>query len=115
MDADTAATMSDVCRALDGLPLAIELAERPAPRRCRSTRSPRRLDDRFAVLSDPTGGAPTASRALEAAISWSYELLFPDDQRGLWALACFTDGAPLPAVEHAWERSTFRTTTRRST
>ena len=30
---------------------------------------------------------------------WSYDLLFPDDQRGLWALAAFAGGAPLPAVE----------------
>ena len=60
----------------------------------------RRLDDRFALLRDPTSRRPDRQRALEAAISWSYELLFPDDQRGLWALACFADGAPLAGVEH---------------
>jgi tetratricopeptide (TPR) repeat protein len=60
----------------------------------------RRLDDRFALLRDPTSRRPDRQRALEAAISWSYELLFPDDQRGLWALSCFVDGAPLAGVEH---------------
>jgi tetratricopeptide (TPR) repeat protein len=59
----------------------------------------RRLDDRFNVLSDPTSRRPERRRALKATIRWSYELLFPDDQRGLWALATFAGGAPLPAVE----------------
>ena len=39
-------------------------------------------------------------RALAGAIGWSYDLLFPDDQRGLWALSSFTGGATLDAVEH---------------
>jgi tetratricopeptide (TPR) repeat protein len=51
------------------------------------------------VLSDPTSRKPERRRALRATIRWSYELLFPDDKRGLWALAAFTGGAPLPAVE----------------
>jgi tetratricopeptide (TPR) repeat protein len=41
---------------------------------------------------------------LRAAIAWSYDLLFPDDKRGLWALSCFSDGAPLPAVEYVLEK-----------
>ena len=63
----------------------------------------RRLDDRFSVLSDPTSRRPERRRALKATIQWSYELLFPDDQRGLWALATFAGGAPLPAVESVLE------------
>ena len=63
----------------------------------------RRLDDRFSVLSDPTSRRPERRRALKATILWSYELLFPDDQRGLWALATFAGGAPLPAVESVLE------------
>jgi predicted ATPase len=59
----------------------------------------RRLDDRFDVLSDPTSRRPERRRALRSTIRWSYDLLFPDDQRGLWALATFAGGAPLPAVE----------------
>ena len=42
---------------------------------------------------------PLRQRALRDAIAWSYDLLFPDDQRGLWALACFRGGAPLAATE----------------
>ncbi|MDX6724262.1 MAG: hypothetical protein QOD73_2666, partial [Solirubrobacteraceae bacterium] len=88
----------DLCRSLDGLPLAIELAA--ARTRTLSVQEiARRLDDRFSVLSDPASRKPERRRALRATIGWSYELLFPDDKRGLWALAAFTGGAPLPAVE----------------
>jgi len=87
-----------LCRSLDGLPLAIELAA--ARVKVLSVEEiARRLGDRFALLSDPTSHRPPRRRALGAALAWSYDLLFPDDQRGLWALSCFSDGAPLPAVE----------------
>jgi predicted ATPase/DNA-binding SARP family transcriptional activator len=91
--------VEDLCRSLDGLPLAIELAAA----RTKTLSVPdilRRLDDRFTVLSDPTSRRPERRRALRSTIAWSYELLFPDDQRGLWALATFSGGAPLDAVEH---------------
>ncbi len=99
LDADTAALVEEVCRSLDGLPLAIELAA--ARVRSLSVRDiARRLDDRFGLLADPTSTRPQRSRALASAIAWSYDLLFPDDQRGLWALACFAGGASLDATEH---------------
>jgi predicted ATPase/DNA-binding SARP family transcriptional activator len=88
-----------LCRALDGLPLAIELAAA----RTRVLSVPeilRRLDDRFALLADPTARGPERRRTLAAALAWSYDLLFPDDQRGLWALAAFPAGASLAALEH---------------
>ena len=59
----------------------------------------RRLADRFALLSDPIGRRPDRHRTLEAAIRWSYDLLFPDEQRGLWALACFSGGASIDGFE----------------
>ena len=99
MPDDAGPTVQSVCRSLDGLPLAIELAA-ARTRTMSVDEIGRRLDDRFALLRDPTSRRPDRQRALEAAISWSYELLFPDDQRGLWALACFADGAPLAGVEH---------------
>jgi predicted ATPase/DNA-binding SARP family transcriptional activator len=95
---DIAEAIEGICRSLDGLPLAIELAAA----RTRALSVPeiaRRLDDRFGLLSDPSGRRPERHRALGAAIAWSYDLLFPDDQRGLWALSCFTGGAPLAAAE----------------
>ena len=90
--------MHELCRSLDGLPLAIELAA-ARTRTLSIEQIARRLDDRFGVLSDPTSRKPERRRALKATIGWSYELLFPDDQRGLWALATFAGGASLPAVE----------------
>jgi predicted ATPase/DNA-binding SARP family transcriptional activator len=99
LDGDTAATVEAVCRSLDGLPLAIELAA--ARVRSLSVQEiSRRLDDRFSLLQDPASRRPERRRALAAAIAWSYDLLFPDDQRGLWALSCFSGGAPLAAAEH---------------
>jgi predicted ATPase/DNA-binding SARP family transcriptional activator len=87
-----------ICRSLDGLPLAIELAA--ARTKTLSVDDlTRRLDDRFTVLSDPASRRPERRRSLRSTISWSYDLLFPDDQRGLWALATFAGGAPLAAVE----------------
>ena len=92
----------DLCRSLDGLPLAIELAA--ARTKTLSVEEiTRRLDDPFLVLADPTSRKPERRRSLRSTISWSYDLLFPDDQRGLWALATFAGGAPLPAVEFVLE------------
>jgi predicted ATPase/DNA-binding SARP family transcriptional activator len=90
--------IEELCRSLDGLPLAIELAAA----RTRSLSLPeisRRLADRFSVLRDPASRRPERRRTLAGAIGWSYDLLFPDDQRGLWALAVFVGGAPLAGIE----------------
>jgi predicted ATPase/DNA-binding SARP family transcriptional activator len=98
LDDDTAATVETVCRSLDGLPLAIELAAARV-KSLSVTEIARRLDDRFSLLQDPTSRRPPRRRALAAAIAWSYDQLFPDDQRGLWALSCFAGGAPVAAAE----------------
>ncbi|GAB2469380.1 BTAD domain-containing putative transcriptional regulator [Xylanimonas ulmi] len=99
VDDDTTRVVEEVCRSLDGLPLAIELAAARA--RSLSVRDiARRIDDRFALLRDPSSHRPERRRALAGAIGWSYDLLFPDDQRGLWALSCFAASAPLEALEH---------------
>ena len=61
---------------------------------------PRRPLQRAERPDQPQAGAPPGARS---TIRWSYELLFPDDQRGLWALATFAGGAPLAAVESVLE------------
>ncbi len=99
---DAGGAVEDLCRSLDGLPLAIELAA-ARTRTLSIADITRRLDDRFNVLSDPSSRKPERRRALRATIRWSYDLLFPDDQRGLWALATFSGGAPLGAVESVLE------------
>ena len=92
-DAESQRTVEEVCRALDGLPLAIKLAA-ARTRVLPVQEIARRLDDRFALLRDPTRNLPARQTTLRAALTWSYDLLFPDDQRGLWAMASFTGGAP---------------------
>ena len=94
--------MHELCRSLDGLPLAIELAA-ARTKTLSIEEITRRLDDRFNVLSDPTSRRPERRRALKSTIRWSYDLLFPDDQRGLWAAGHLRGGAPLPAVESVLE------------
>ena len=90
--------VEDLCRSLDGLPLAIELAA-ARTKTLSVSDIVRRLDDRFNVLSDPASRRPERRRALRSTIAWSYDLLFPDDQKGLWALSTFAGGAPLDATE----------------
>ena len=92
----------DLCRSLDGLPLAIELAA-ARTRTLSIEEISWRLEDRLHLLSDPTSRRPERRRSLRSTIRWSYELLFPDDQRGLWALATFAGGAPLSAAESVLE------------
>ncbi|WP_328614033.1 winged helix-turn-helix domain-containing protein [Amycolatopsis sp. NBC_00355] len=97
-DAGTSSTLARICRALDGMPLAIELAAA----RLR-TMSPdqlaHRLDDRFRLL---TGGSRTAlprHRTLRAVVDWSWELLTDAERTVLRRLAVFSGGASLEAAE----------------
>ena len=97
-DAATLATLARVCRALDGMPLAIELAA--ARLRSMSVEQlANRLDDRFRLL---TGGSRTAlprHRTLRAMVDWSWELLSDAERRVLRRLSVFAGGAGLEAAE----------------
>ncbi|MEY9941597.1 BTAD domain-containing putative transcriptional regulator [Streptacidiphilus sp. MAP5-3] len=94
----TVATMARVCRALDGMPLAIELAA--ARLRTMSVEQlANRLDDRFRLL---TGGSRTAlphHRTLRAVVDWSWELLTEAERAVLRRLSVFAGGASLEAAE----------------
>ena len=97
-DAATLSTLARVCRALDGIPLAIELAA--ARLRTMSLEQlASRLDDRFRLL---TGGSRTAlprHRTLRAVIDWSWELLSDAERVVLRRLSVFSGGASLDAAE----------------
>src|SRR4051794_3103506 len=97
---DAASAVEQLCRALDCLPLAVELAA-ARTRIMTVAEIARRLDDRFTLLTDPMSTRPERRRALSAAISWSYDLLFPDDQRGLWAPPQRRGGARMRAADPA--------------
>ncbi|MEU4621354.1 BTAD domain-containing putative transcriptional regulator [Actinoplanes sp. NPDC023801] len=97
-DASTLTTMARICRALDGMPLAIELAA--ARLRTMSVdQLANRLDDRFRLL---TGGSRTAlprHRTLRAMVDWSWELLSEAERTVLCRLSVFAGGASLEAAE----------------
>jgi predicted ATPase/DNA-binding CsgD family transcriptional regulator len=98
VDASNAAAVAGVCRALDGIPLAVELAAV----RLRSL-SPEqilaRLGSRFQLLS---GGGPAGQphhRTLQAALEWSYELL-TDGEQAMWRrVSVFAGSFDLDAAE----------------
>jgi predicted ATPase len=96
--AEKAGAVARICRSLDGLPLAIELAAArvavlpPAAMQ-------RRLDQRLQLLKRTAGGAPDRHRTLRATIEWSYDLLQPEHQQLFWRLASFAGGTSLEAAE----------------
>jgi predicted ATPase/DNA-binding SARP family transcriptional activator len=98
VDEHTVAAVVEVCRRVDGLPLAIELAAA----RLRSMTLPQlaaRLDDRFRLL---TGGSRTAMarhRTLRAVVDWSWDLLDERERALLSRLSVFEGGASLEAAE----------------
>jgi predicted ATPase/DNA-binding SARP family transcriptional activator len=92
------ATVSRICAALDGLPLAIELAAA----RLRSMAAEdvaARLDDRFRLLSRGERTAEPRHRTLRGVVEWSWDLLDPDEQLLAGRFAVFAGGARLGAVE----------------
>jgi predicted ATPase/class 3 adenylate cyclase len=97
-DGETADLLVSVCRRLDGMPLAIELAAA----RLRSMSLGElcdRLDDRFRLL---TGGSRTAlerQQTLRATVGWSYSLLTTTEQLLLGRLSVFAGTFALPAAE----------------
>ena len=94
----SAGAVSDVCRRLDGLPLAIELAAarvRTLPVETIATR----LDDRFRLLTTGDRTALPRQQTLRALIDWSYELLTEEERALFRRLAVFAGGWTLEAAE----------------
>ncbi|MFJ8824938.1 BTAD domain-containing putative transcriptional regulator [Streptomyces sp. NPDC102467] len=96
--AGTTAAVEEICRRLDGLPLAIELAAARlrmlTPRQIAD-----RLDDRFRLL---TSGARTAlprQQTLRAVVDWSWDLLDTPERTVLARLSVFSGGCELAAAE----------------
>ncbi|NKY37762.1 transcriptional regulator [Nocardia speluncae] len=91
-------SVARLCRTLDGLPLAIELAA--ARVRTMSVEDiERRLDQRFALLRTGDRTSPERHRTLHAVIAWSWNLLEPDEQITLRRMCRFPGGFTLTAAE----------------
>ena len=94
---DNAAAVVEICRRLDGLPLAIELAA--ARLRLFSPEALRdRLGGRLELLRSAARDVPERQQTLRATIDWSYALLEPAEQRVFEGLAVFAD-ADVRAIE----------------
>ncbi|MFI7126186.1 BTAD domain-containing putative transcriptional regulator [Nonomuraea sp. NPDC050153] len=91
-------TVTTICRRLDGIPLALELAATRV--RALGVRElADRLDDRFRLLSAGMRDAPARQRTLRAMIDWSWELLAEPERVVLRRLAVHADGCTLEAAE----------------
>jgi predicted ATPase/class 3 adenylate cyclase len=95
---ENASAVVGICRRLDGLPLAIELAAARA-----SAVPPRalleRLQRRLPFLTSGARDADERQRTLRRTIDWSYDLLSPEEQRLFARLAVFVDGCRIEAAE----------------
>ena len=92
------ATMARVCRALEGMPLAIELAAARL-RTMTLDQLATRLDDRFRLLTGGSRAALPRHRTLRAVVDWSWELLTDAERVVLRRLSVFSGGASLEAAE----------------
>ena len=87
-----------ICRRLDGIPLAIELAAARV-KVLGPEEIAERLDDRFRLLARADAALPPRQRTLRALVDWSYELLAPAERLLLARLSLFAGGFELDAVE----------------
>ncbi len=98
LDAGTRGPVETLCRRLDGIPLALELAATRV-RALGIDGLVARLDDRFRLLATGHRGAPPRQQTLMAMIDWSWGLLSAPEQTVLRRLAVHSDGCTLAAAE----------------
>ncbi len=96
--ASASKAIAQICRRLDGLPLAIELAAARV-RVLAAEEIADRLDDRFRLLTGGTRTALPRQRTLEATVAWSYDLLEEPERQLFDRLSVFPGGFTLDAVE----------------
>ncbi len=95
---ENASVVSQICRRLDGMPLAIELAAA----RIKSLSVEEiaaRLDDRFHLLTNGSRTAPLRQQTLAATLDWSYALLSERERKLLQRFSIFVGGGTLEAAE----------------
>lgn len=98
LDDDNAGAVAEICRHLDGLPLAVELAAARV-RVLTPAQIAARLSDRFRLLKGGARNAPARQRTLEASVAWSYELLNDALKLALARLSVFAGSFALDAAE----------------
>ena len=106
LDEESAPLVVDLCRRLDGIPLAIELASV----RLHALSLPevhRRLDDRFRLLSGGNRSALPRQQTLRATVDWSYDLLTEREASMLCHLSVFAGGFTIEAAEAIFSGNAF--------
>jgi predicted ATPase len=98
IDAGNATSVAEICRHLDGIPLAIELAAARV-RSMSPTEIAGRLDERFRLLGAGSRRTQERHRTLFAAVSWSHDLLSDDEKSTFRRLAVFPASFDLAAAE----------------
>ncbi len=98
LTAANAAAVSEICRRLDGIPLALELAAARL-NALSAGQLAARIDDRFRLLAGRGRGGLPRHRTLQAAIEWSHDLLSETEQICFRRLAVFSGGCTLEAAE----------------
>lgn len=98
LTSENGAWVAGICRRLDGMPLAIELAAARV-RSLSVQQIAQRLDDRFHLLTGGSRTAPLRQQTLASTLEWSYALLSTEEQKVLQRLAIFAGGATLAAAE----------------
>ena len=97
LDAATAAPVAEICRRLDGIPLALELAAVRVVH-LSVAQLAARLGDALAVLSRRGRGHPDRQQTLAATLDWSHDLLLDDERVAFRRLAVFAGGFDLDAA-----------------
>jgi predicted ATPase/class 3 adenylate cyclase len=95
---ENATAVAEICRLVDGLPLAIELAAARI-KLLTPQNILKRLDDRLNLLTGGPRDAPVRHRALRTTIDWSYDLLTEDERNLFRDLAVFEGDATLDAIQ----------------
>ncbi len=95
---DTLAAAVEICRELDGLPLAIELAAARLPL-LGLTGLRDRLDERLRVLTAGARDAPARQQTLRATLEWSHALLDANEQQVFRRLGVFVGGFSLALAQ----------------
>lgn len=104
LTAENGASIGRICRRVDGIPLAIELAA-ARTRGLPITVIADRLDARFELLVNASRTAPERHRTLRDTLDWSYQLLSAREQELFRDLSVFRGGFTLEAVEAVCSRS----------
>ena len=97
LDRETTPIVAEICRQLDGIPLALELAA-ARMKMLAATDILARLEDRFRLLTGGSRDALSRHQTLRATIQWSYDHLAPEEQRLLRGLSVFAGGWTIEAA-----------------